>query len=60
MIPRHEAAILSRMAEDARSVANDMRDVGQRLYMLQIAARYDALAKRAESERPNPDEAPTK
>ena len=39
MIPRHEAAILSRMAEDARSVANDMRDVGQRLYMLQIAAR---------------------
>jgi hypothetical protein len=60
MITSYEATMLSRMAEEARSVANDMRDRGQKLYMLQIAARYAALAKRVESERPGADEAPTK
>lgn len=60
MTTSYEATMLSRMAEEARSVANDMRDPGQRLYMLQIAARYDALAKRIELERPGADEAPTR
>jgi hypothetical protein len=41
MTTTYEATMLSRMAEEARSVANDMREPGQRLYMLQIAARYD-------------------
>jgi len=56
----HEATLLSQMAEEARTVANDLSDPGQRLYMLQIAARYDALAKRVEAAHPHPDEAPTK
>ena len=59
MTTDYEATMLSQMAEETRSVANDMREPGQRLYMLQIAARYDALARRVASQRPKADEAPT-
>ncbi len=47
MIPTYEAAILSQLAKDARLIADGMREPGQKLYMLQIAARYDVLAKHA-------------
>jgi hypothetical protein len=54
MTTSFEATMLSRMAEEARSIASDMRRPGQKLYLLQIAARYDALAKLAEAERSEP------
>jgi hypothetical protein len=57
MTPTDEAAILSQMAEDARLVADRMRQPGQKLYMLQIAARYEVLAKHAAADRT--DETPT-
>jgi hypothetical protein len=56
----HEATLPSQMAEEARTVPNDLSDPGQGLYMLQIATRYDARAKQVEAAHPRPDEAPTK
>ena len=57
MIPTYEAAILSQMAEDARLIADGIREPGRKLYMFQIAARYDVLAKNAAAGRT--DETPT-
>ena len=57
MTASFEVTMLSRMAEEARSVAVNMRRPDQMLYLLYMAARYRALARlAAEAEAPIPDE----
>ena len=44
-----KALIWRNLAEKARLAAQDLRDDALRLQMLMIAARYEAIARRAEA-----------